>query len=170
MQQKDGSYAEMPREPIQTPGAPRLLFGDGARVVEFVRQRLLDQFGSVSRFEQSQAIGVELRGELVAGVVYHDYRPPVGDIQLSVAASTPRWATRTIICELLAYPFEQLRCRRLTATVRGDNLRALRFDRGIGFTVEGRMRDYYGNGVDSIILGMLRDEWLTGRYGRSQHG
>lgn len=171
-QQKDGSYPEMPPNPDPAVGwlPSRLVLGDGARVIAFVRKHLLDQLGSVSDFEKSQAIGVLMGGELVAGVVYHDYRAPVGDIQLSVAATSARWASRSVIRELLAYPFEQLQCRRLTATVRSDNLRALKFDIGIGFRVEGRMRDYYGRGIHQIILGMLRDEWQFGNYGRISDG
>ena len=166
--QKSGILQELPDRPRRQSG-PRLLFNEHELVVGFVRRLLTDHLGSVSRFDMSQSIGVTLDGELVAGVIYHDYRPQVGDIQLSVAASSPRWATRSIIRELLAYPFEQLSCRRITATVRGDNRRALRFDAGIGFVVEGRMRAYNTEGVDQVILGMMREEWREGPFGRT-HG
>ena len=111
-----------------------------------------------------RAIGIIRSNTLVAGVVYHQFRPEQGDCELSVAATTPRWASREAIGLLLAYPFRQLECRRITARVRSDNERALRFDLGIGFAVEGRLRSWYAPGVDCIMLGMLREEWERGRY------
>ena len=55
---------------------------------------------------------------------------------------------------------------RLTALVRSDNERALRFDHGIGFVTEGRLRAYYADNVDAVVLGMLRSEFLAGPYGK----
>jgi RimJ/RimL family protein N-acetyltransferase len=115
--------------------------------------------------EPCQAIGVMRGNELAAGVVYHEYRPEQGDCEMSIAARTPRWASRAAIRTLLAYPFVQLDCRRVTARVRSDNERALRFDLGIGFQVEGRLKSWYAPGVDCVMLGLMRDDWKRGKYG-----
>lgn len=111
-----------------------------------------------------RAIGVIRDNTLVAGVVYSGFRPEQQDCEMTIAALTPRWASRQAISMLLAYPFKQLECRRVTARVRGDNERALRFDLGVGFKVEGRMRSWYEPGVDAIVLGMLAEEWREGPY------
>lgn len=133
-------------------------------VVKMVAKALAVEPGDL---EPCQAIGVVRGTALVAGVVYHEYRPEQGDCEISIAAITPRWATRETISLLLAYPFRQLRCRRLTARVRSDNERAMRFDLGIGFQVEGRLRSWYAPGVDCLMLGLMREDWERGKYGEA---
>jgi len=110
------------------------------------------------------AIGVIVEDRLVAGVVYHDFRTECGDCSLTVASRSPRWATRGTIAYLLQYPFIELDCRRVSSMVRGDNERALTFNRRLGFVEEGRRREFYADGVDAVVFGMMRTEWAAGPY------
>lgn len=110
------------------------------------------------------AIGVIVGDRLGAGVVYHDFRTECGDCSMTVGSLSPGWATRGIIAYLLQYPLIELDCRRVSSIVRGDNERALTFNRRLGFVEEGRRREYFADGVDAVIFGMMRQEWAAGPY------
>jgi RimJ/RimL family protein N-acetyltransferase len=45
--------------------------------------------------------------------------------------------------------------------------------RRVGFVEEGRLRDYHfreGKYFDTLMMSILRDEWLEGRRGRPNNG
>lgn len=133
-------------------------------VADWVASRLTE----TTRFKDGQALGIfGAGGQLLAGVVYHGWRPQTGNIEASVAAVSPRWARRGVLRAVFHYPFEQLECRRVTAIVADHNERSRRFLEGIGFVQEGVMRE--GSiGGDAIIYGLLRSEaerWLKAEVG-----
>lgn len=82
--------------------------------------------------------------------------------EISMAATSPRWASRVTIRKMLEYPFIQLGLRRITTITAASNETALKMNRQLGFKQEGVMR--YGMGdEDAIIMGLLREEadrWL----------
>ena len=133
-----------------------LVIGHDEAVTRWVGARLrIEDFGP-----WRSAIGVAIGAELVAGAVFTHYNNRC-DIQVTFAASTPRWATRGAIRGILAYPFVQLRCRRLTAITEAGNLVARRFLDRLGFHMEGYHRDAFADD-DGVSYGMLRQEcrWL----------
>lgn len=134
-----------------------LLYGQDDQVREWVRQ----QVPIVGDQRPCTAIGVKRHGKLVAGVVYNNYRQSIGDIQMSMAATTPRWATRETIARLFFYPFVELNCRRITALTLASNQPVRAFLCRVGFTLEGVIREYL-DGQDTCAFGMLRREcfWL----------
>jgi RimJ/RimL family protein N-acetyltransferase len=130
----------------------------------WVAQRLKN----VRDFRDYKAIGVTDGREVLAAVVYHDYRPAYKSIEISMAANNPRWALRSVISALLSYPFVQLQCERITLTIPKKNRRARRFVKGIGFVEEGCARKGFGRD-DAMIYGMLRREamrWLEEKHGK----
>jgi RimJ/RimL family protein N-acetyltransferase len=105
----------------------------------------------------ARALGVVIRGEVVAAMAVGAWER--GNVEISFAADSPRWATRDTIRRLMAWPFRQLDCHRVTTRIAASNTRAIRFNEGIGFKREGVMRQASGpNGEDMIIFGMLRSE------------
>ena len=108
------------------------------------------------------AIGIVRRGVVMAGCVYENFRFP--GIELSFATSSPHWATRQAIAHLLAYPFLQLGCTRITALVDVTNARSQKLAEGVGFIREGLVRQASPTGSDLILYGMLKSEcrWLEG--------
>ena len=133
-----------------------LVFGQDQSVAEWVAQRVPHMFG---RFRDFSAIGVSDGNSLVAGVVYHDYYPAYKHIQISMAADNPKWAQRGIIRALLSYPFDQLKCERITLTVPHTSARVLKFTKGIGFVSEGVLRRAFGDS-HAVVLGMLSRDYL----------
>jgi len=122
----------------------KLLYGHSSSVAQWVSKNIAHMQGA--EFGPLEAIGViDDDGTLVAGVVFHDYQPAFKTIQVSVAASTPRWFNRRILKEILAYPFERLRVNLIWSSIVHDNARAIRFNKGIGFVQEGVARYRFGS-------------------------
>jgi RimJ/RimL family protein N-acetyltransferase len=129
-----------------------VIYGQDKRVIDWVSERVNEfDFGNAS------GIGLEEDGELIAGVVFNLYTGP--SISMHVAAVPgKRWMTKEYLWRCFAYPFLQLKCRRITGLVRADNYDAQRFDEHLGFKREGVMREACDDGTDMIVYGMLRDE------------
>lgn len=149
------------------------VFRCDAMVGEWVADHL-PGFGGVDGFGTFAAIGFTLDGALIAGAVYHEYRPhPFGaDVRIAFAASTPRWGTKKNIRAVFAIPFIQYRCARVTTVAGRGNKRARRLNEGVGFKFEGLIRRGWNGREDAIVYGMLRDEckWLDGRHGQVEQG
>jgi RimJ/RimL family protein N-acetyltransferase len=114
-------------------------------------------------FGPCYALGIAKRGEIIATMVYHDFIPSYGNIQLSMAATSPAWARRTSIKELLRYPFNDLGVQRVTTMIAESNTRAIRLNEGLGFVREGLVRRGFGND-NAVILGLLREDaekWIA---------
>lgn len=113
-------------------------------------------------FGPCETLAVVDRTQLLAGVVYSNYRN--ASIEMSIATTTPRWASRRVIRELLNYPFVQLRCRRVHSFVRADNNHSQRLAEGVGFVREGVLREADTDGSDILFYGLTRTDWKK-RYG-----
>lgn len=107
------------------------------------------------------AVGIVHHNRLIGGVLYHNYTG--GNCEMTIATTSPRWATRNIISELLAYPFEWLGCRRITAITDADNTKSKSMLERLGFQQEGVIREGSPreNGTDAIIYGLLKREYKT---------
>ena len=133
-----------------------------AEVTAWVRERSPDPLVREFGFGLCSAIGVAQDGELIAGVVYHEYRGH--SIQLSMASESPRWCTRRTLNVLLGYPFKQLHVKRITACTAKGNERLRSLVARLGFRLEGTIRCGLDGQQDLLIYGLLRDEaenWIT---------
>jgi hypothetical protein len=99
-------------------------------------------------------------GAIVAGAVYHRWRR--FDVEVTFAATTPRWTLPQNVTPLFHYPFVQRGCTRITLIIGGNNKNALRTNVKLGFKVEGIARRAYDGINDAWILGMIREDckWL----------
>lgn len=121
--------------------------------------------------------GPDLSHPLLAVCIYHNFtetkqmpafvhdgeRVPAtnwfGTCEISFAASSPKWATRRTISNLLRIPFLQYKCRKVLTVIPSTNKRAIRFNEGIGLKPEGTLRHQYAKGVHACIHGMMRSEF-----------
>jgi RimJ/RimL family protein N-acetyltransferase len=135
------------------------VFGDKRRVGQWVMEHIPGM--EVDDGLDYEAIGVcSDDGELIAGVLFNHFTGY--DISMHVAAERGRlWATPKVLKAIFSYPFNQLKCRRVTGFVSAINTATIKFDLKAGFVIEGRLRDATPEG-DMIILGMTRNEcrWL----------
>ena len=118
-----------------------------------------DKIPHVTDFGPCEALGI-LRDEyIIAGVVYHDYQPNFGTIQLSMAAVSPMWARREIIAQLLQYPFEQLGCYKVWTATPLDGKMALRVNEKIGFKREAVLAHGFGKGRHCVLMRFLEPDY-----------
>lgn len=68
------------------------------------------------------------------------------------------WATPDVIQAFFAYPFEQLKVRRLWAVVDASNKTCQRFMHKLGFVREGVLREAADDG-DRFLYSLLRTEY-----------
>ena len=106
------------------------------------------------------AIGVSREGKIVAVALFSNYQWPA--IEITFVTTTPRWASRENIRAILAYPYVQLDCRRLTAITEACNSPARAFLERLSFKQEGVHPDAFPSG-EGISYGLLRgdaERWL----------
>lgn len=144
----------------------RLVIGRDAMVADWVGHQI-SHVGSGEAFGPCSAIGVEAEGgEPLGGVVFSNWQPACRSIEVSFASSSPRWLTRPIIRTIMAYPFGQLGCQRVTAVTPRRNKPARRFVEVFGFKREGLVRKGFGDD-DAVISGLLKREWDASRWMRA---
>lgn len=138
----------------------RLVLGQDERVADWTKARIphAHSWGAMA------AIGVEdATGELIAGVVFNNYRPEYKSIEISTASSSARWLTKSLISGIFAYPFAQLGCQRVTAATPRNAHTARQFLETFGFIPEGIVRLGFGS-QDALLFGLLASEWASHRY------
>lgn len=102
-------------------------------------------------------LGIERDGQIVAGVLFHCFEGPA----VHITAAGKGW-TRGFLEAVGKYVFEQLGCLRITFTTEQDAVVKLACK--LGGSVEGCLRDQFGEGRDGWIVGVLRDEWRYGKF------
>lgn len=139
----------------------RLIYGHDRVVAEFVASKIQGFDGQLDKNDYV-AIGViNDNRELIAGVIYNEYRPPV-DIRENFASVCPTWASKYTLKHLFAFPFIHLGVRRMTGIIGANNQRSIDLTERLGFKLEGRARKAMDDGEDALIYGMLKEEcpWI----------
>lgn len=134
---------------------PELVFGHDREIADWVAERIPE----ASEFGACTAIGVATPASLVAGLVYHDYHRDAGNLQLTMAADSPVWATRPIIAGLLHYPFRQLGCWSVHALVRPDNGHALKTFKHVGLRKKTVIPHAFGKKAHAVFCQMTLPEF-----------
>ena len=152
-----------------SPEAPRLAPEvppqDVIRWVENELDLLPGAFGPAS------AVAVRIGDKLAAGIVLSNYEVLKGGntIQASIVATTPRWATRSVLAELFEWPFRRLGVTRLwVGQPRQKRLR--RFAERLGFVYEGVARRALDGERDMVVFSMMPHEcpWLKVEHPNGQ--
>jgi len=103
--------------------------------------------------ESATAIGIESDGQLVAGVVYDNYRHR--SISMHVASSACNWLTARALRAFFGYPFYQLGVAKVIAPVDSENSKSRRFVEHLGFVLEASIAGASEKG-DLLIYTMSR--------------
>lgn len=123
----------------------------GQEVIDWVQEKF-----ACNDFGPSVGIGYARHGALVAGVLYNGYT--VKNICMHIASDgSKQWLNRQFLWTAFDYPFNQLKCSRVTALVGEGNHDARRFDEHIGFKLEARLTDACPSG-DLLVYRMLKYE------------
>ncbi len=146
-----------------------LLYGHSDDVTHWVCERIPHLAVRIPYYDRGQVLGpaqgigvLDDKGALIAGVVFHGYDPFVKNIEVSCAATTPRWGTREVFRTILRYAWDTAQCARITAvTPRRAPPGATsprKFLEGLGFQREGSIRLGFGD-QNAIVYGLLRADW-----------
>lgn len=135
----------------------RVIFGADDAVSAWVNSNVPIMVGRPTP-NMFSALGVIHQNEIVAGVVYHNYRKQAGDIEVSVAATDPIWCLPDTLRRLFRYPFQQLGVQRITCITSRKNKRCRRLIEGLGWKLEGTHRKAYDGVDDAMSYGMLAHE------------
>ncbi|MBP1882383.1 GNAT family N-acetyltransferase [Sinorhizobium mexicanum] len=109
-------------------------------------------------FADFATLGVTEEGRLVAGVVYHNYSPEAGVIELSAAATSKRWLTRPVLTAMFGYPFDEIGCQMAVLRVSEENRGMVEIARRFGFTSH-RIPRLRGRDEAEIIFTLTDNDW-----------
>lgn len=130
----------------------------GQEVVDWVARRT-NEHGSFGG--DAKGIGLLKDGVLIAGVAYGDYNG--ANVVAHIASDgSKRWMTREFLKVIFDYPFNQLRCRRITCLVGSGNTASRRLCEHFGFVLEANLRGAHLTG-DLLVYCMFSEDcrWIT---------
>lgn len=144
------------------------LYGQDARVSDFVAQHIPGCERGFSA--SSKAIGVLDGEKLIAGMVYHNWAPEAGVMELSGASIDRRWLQRPILHAIFDYPFTDVGCQMVVMRVSELNTSLHRILRGLQFD-EYRIPRLRGRDEDEIIFTLTVENWQSHqKFTKVQHG
>lgn len=139
----------------------RAVYGQSEIVARFVAS--IPPFDPTRGFGNCTAIGWDEDGVLIGGVVYHDWNPESGIIELSAASVSKRWLTRKSLQLMFAYPFDQLGCQMVVLRTAADNKQQngrgiIRIAKAYGFeqVVVPRL---FGRHTDGVLHLLTEEAW-----------
>lgn len=108
-------------------------------------------------------MGVEHRGEIVAGLVFHNWEPTAQIIEISAAATRPGWMTRRVMNLALTYTFDGLGCQAVITNNAETNMPARRIWQALGAEehVIPRLR---GRDKAGCLYVLTDDAWARSKF------
>ena len=142
------------------------VWGLDAAVAAFVAERLEAPRG----FGECRGLAViNATRRMVAGLVFHNWEPVAGVIEVSAAADDPAWATRDVLRTAFGYAFGTAGCQLVVARTHENNGRVRRLWRSFGADeyVIPRLR---GRTASEAIMTVTQEAWHASRFMRSEDG
>ena len=62
-------------------------------------------------FGLGRALAIADKGTVIAGLIYHNYDPDTGVIEISAASDSKRWLTKPVLRAMFEFPFVGLGCQ-----------------------------------------------------------
>ncbi|SDP08378.1 GNAT family protein [Phyllobacterium sp. OV277] len=118
-------------------------------------------------FTDHVTMGVVEGDKLLAGVVYHNWTPETGVIELSAASLDARWLTAPVLKAMFDYPFQQLGCQICVLRVSERNRRMKRILDRFGFS-SVRVPRLRGRDEAEIIFTLTDDVWRSHKINSRQ--
>ena len=107
-----------------------------------------------------QTLGFSRGGEMLCVFIAYQYAHP--NIFMAFASKSARWASKENIRALGIWIYHDLNCTRMTTFTQKKNRRSRKFQEGVGFKHEGKLRNASDEG-DIIVYGLTRtdhEQWL----------
>jgi hypothetical protein len=130
-------------------GRSRLVFDEHQRIADWCEARIEHFAGWGS---DPRAIGLEVEGDLRAGVVYTNYSQ--GNVFASIVIDGGM--NRRFLYAIFFNPFIAWKVRHITCTIEESNVKSIKLCSHMGFVPRGRLPESAVNGEDIIIMGLLK--------------
>lgn len=121
--------------------------------------------GGNQQFGECRTMGVVLGGDLIAVMVFHNWNPESGVIEISGAGTSKRWLTRTTLRRMFAYPFDDVGCQMVVMRVSERNEPLARMLKVYGFKSH-RIPRLRGRSEDEIVFTLTDDDWRANKFMR----
>jgi hypothetical protein len=142
------------------------IYGQDAIVADFVAQFIPEC--RERGFGKCRAIGIADETGLLAGLVYKNWQPELGTIEISGGAlPETNWFSRRTIQIMHEYPFYGCGCQMVIMTTMADNMIVLRILAAIGYTFY-RIERLGGRDKDGVVCTLTVEEWEQSKYNRSR--
>ncbi|UDF30043.1 UNVERIFIED_ORG: GNAT family N-acetyltransferase [Roseateles sp. XES5] len=140
-------------------GGPRAA-AINAALAGFVAQRLGKGFER--GFGPCATLGDVERDTIRAAVVFHNWQPEEGVIEMSAASDSKRWLTRPMLKAMFGFCFAECGCQLAILRVSERNETMCRIARRFGFA-ETRIPRLRGRDEAEIIFTLSDDQWNAHR-------
>jgi RimJ/RimL family protein N-acetyltransferase len=138
------------------------IFGHDEVIANFVAQFIPEC--RERGFGKCRAIGIADETGLLAGLVYKNYQPELGTIEISAGAlPETNWYSRRTIQIMHEYPFQQCGCQMVIITTMADNMIVQRILAAIGYKFY-RIERLGGRDKDGIVATLTDDQWEASKY------
>lgn len=129
---------------------------ENTRVAEFASSVIWGAGQDV--FGPHSTMGVYEDGELIAGVVYHNWHEKSGVMEISGGSRTKRWLQPKVLKALFSFPFEMVGAQMVVLHVSERNTALVQRIKKFGFkgVLVPRLR---GREEDGWILTLTDDDW-----------
>jgi hypothetical protein len=105
-------------------------------------------------------------GLLVAGIVFHNYDPDAGVIEISGAALPGHyWMSRETIRRMYSYPFLEIGCQMVVNRVPASDERQLRQLAVYGYSFI-RIPRLLGRDADAVLCTLTYEDWIANKFNR----
>lgn len=143
-----------------------LLYGHNEAVAAWVAAHIP---GCERGFDRPVSIGVVEDERLIGGTCFHNWQPEAGVIEMSSAATSPRWLHPRMLRAIFEYPFDQLGCQLVVMRVSERNERMIGIARKFGFDgyLIPRLR---GRDENEWLFTLTDEAWRSHKFKRSRHG
>lgn len=124
-------------------------------------------YGQPGRIENYASMAVLDDGVVIAGVLYNNYYPKQGVIELHAGSLSRRWLTRRVLYSMFSRVFDHFRCQLCVLRVSERNVGMLKIGKAYGFNeyVIPRLR---GRDEAEHILTLSDDDWRSNRFHRGK--
>lgn len=143
------------------------VYGHDEAVARFVAA-MIPSMGGRS-FGNCTALGVIEDGHLIAGLVYHNWDPLSGTIEMSGAALPGHlWLSRETVRRMYRYPFRDCQCQMVIMRVDEDDQRLLRQLAALNYSFI-RIPRLLGRAHDAILCLLTDEAWAENKFCKRYH-
>jgi len=144
------------------------VYGQDKAVADFVAQ-LIPAVRPYGFSPASKAIGVVDDGKLIAGLVYHNYDPGAGVIEMSGAALPHKyWLTSETLRRIYDYPFLEMGMQMVVMRVSEEDKTLLRVLAAIGYTFILVPR-LLGIKKNCVLCTLTFEDWSGNKFNARDH-